>query len=157
MNQDKDRFAPDAGYRMTETIHLRSLVPGKYMVILLLSLLSFPLRAAGPEETAKLVTAAIQNGNAGEVSKYFNAMVDLSVPGYDDTYSRTQAGQILKEFFSRYPIKSFKINKEGSSNDGSRYSIGELLTGQITYRVYFLIKPVGGQSLVQQLQIQEKN
>ena len=47
--------------------------------------------------------------------------------------------------------------KDGSSNDGSRYAIGDLQTEQTAYRVYFLIKPVGGQSLIHQLQIQEKN
>ncbi len=124
-----------------------------FFMILLTSSVVF----AGPEETAKLVTVAIQGGNAAEVAKYFNTMVDLSVPGYDDTYSRAQAGQILRDFFLKYPVKSFKISKEGSSNDGSRYSIGELQTGQVIYRVYFLIKPVNGQSLLQQLQIQEKN
>jgi len=128
-----------------------------FLTVLILFLFASPSFADGPEETARLVTAAIQTGNAGELSKYLNTMVDLSVPGYDDTYSRNQASQILREFFSRYPVKSFKINKEGSSNDGSRYSIGELQTGQTNYRVYFLIKPVAGQNLVQQLQIQEKN
>lgn len=147
MIQDKGCFAPV----IFSPLHHGTMA--LFFMILLTSSVIF----AGPEETAKLVVTGIQNGNAGEVSKYFNVMVDLSVPGYDDTYSKAQAGQILRDFFLKYPVKSFKINKEGSSNDGSRYSIGELQTGQITFRVYFLIKPVGAQNLIQQLQIQEKN
>jgi len=125
-------------------------------ILLLPTLLLMGFSAfSGQEETANLVTSAIQSGNAQEVSKYFNAMVDLTVPGYDDTYSKAQAGQILKEFFSQNPVKTLKINKQGSSPDGSQYTIGSLETNKKTYRIYFLIKTVGGQNLVQQFQIQD--
>ena len=113
------------------------------------------LAKAGPEETATQVASAIQAGSATEVAKYFNAMIDLTLPGYDDTYSKTQAGQIMKEFFSQNPVKSFKITRQGSSPDGSQYSIGSLDTGKKVFRVYFLIKSVNGQNLVHQLQVQE--
>jgi hypothetical protein len=110
---------------------------------------------AGPEETSAQVAAAIQAGNAAEVAKNFNAMVDLTLPGYDDTYSKTQAGQILKDFFTQNPVKSFKVTRQGSSPDGSQYTIGSLETGKKIFRVYFIIKAVNGQNLVQQLQVQE--
>ncbi len=108
-----------------------------------------------PEDTAKQVAAALQAGNAAEVAKHFNPMVDLSLPGSDDTYSKTQAGQILKEFFVNHPVKSFKVSKQGSSADGSTYCIGTMEAGGKSYRVYYLIRQVGGQDLVQQLQVQE--
>jgi len=109
----------------------------------------------GPEETATKVANAIQAGNAQEVAKNFNAMVDLTLPGYDDTYSKIQAGQILKDFFSQNPVKSFKITRQGSSPDGSQYTIGSLEAGKKIFRVYFIIKSVNGLNLVQQLQVQE--
>jgi hypothetical protein len=125
--------------------------------ILLFSIfLQFGLHAfAGPEEIAKQVTSAVQSSNALEIAKYFNAMIDLTLPGYDDTYSKAQAGQILKEFLTQNPIKSFKITKQGTSPDGSQYIIGNLETNKKTYRLYFLIKAVGGQDLVQQFQVQD--
>ena len=64
---------------------------------------------SGPEETATQVSAAILAGNAADVAKYFNAMVDLTLPGYDDTYSKIQAGQILKDFFTQNPVKGFNM------------------------------------------------
>ena len=111
--------------------------------------------AGGPEDTATLVSSAIQSGNAVEVAKYFNSMVDLTLPGYDDSYSKIQAGQILKDFFTKNQVKSFKITRQGSSPDGSQYSIGSLDTGKKVFRVYFLIKSVNGQNLVHQLQVQD--
>ena len=108
-----------------------------------------------PGDTATQVASAIQAGNAEELKKYFNSMVDLTLPGYDDSYSKTQAGQIMKEFFIQNPVKSFKVTKQGSSPDGSQYAIGSLDTGKKVFRVYFLIKSVNDQNLVQQLQVQE--
>jgi len=107
------------------------------------------------DDTAAMVASAIQAGNATEVSRYFNSMVDLTLPGYDDTYSKAQASQIIKDFFSQNPVKSFKVTRQGSSPDGSKYMIGSLDTGKKVYRVYFLIKSVNGQNLVHQLQFQE--
>ena len=114
-------------------------------------LLAFP----GPDDISAQVTAAIQAGNAADVAKNFNAMVDLTLPGYDDTYSKAQASQILKDFFSQNPVKSFKVTRHGSSPDGSQYTIGSLETGKKVFRVYFIIKAVSGQNLVQQLQVQD--
>ena len=84
----------------------------------------------GPDDTASQVAAALQAGNAADVAKNFNTMVDLTLPGFDDTYSKIQAGAILKDFFTQNPVKSFKITRQGSSPDGSQYTIGSLETGK---------------------------
>jgi hypothetical protein len=128
-----------------------------FLIIITLSFLSPPDLSAGsgPEETATQVIAALQNGNATEISKHFNAMVDLTLPGYDDSYSKAQAGQILKDFFTREPVKAVKVTRQGNSPDGSQYTIGTLETSKKSYRVYFLVKNSGGQSMVHQFQIQD--
>ena len=119
------------------------------------SLFFFLLSFSPPSDTAKLVATALQAGNAREVAKYFNTMVDLSLPMSDDTYSKTQAEQILRDFFTKNPVKSFKVSKQGNSADGTTYCIGTLEAGNKTFRVYFLVKSNGTQNLVQQMQIQE--
>jgi len=132
-----------------KNLHI-TLISFIFPALILLGFTSF----AGPGETATQVASALQAGNAADVAKNFNAMVDLTLPGYDDTYSKTQAGQILKDFFAQNPVKSFKITRQGNSPDGSQYTIGSLEAGKKTFRVYFIIKPVNGQNLVQQLQVQ---
>ena len=122
-----------------------------FPAVLLMGFMSF----SGPEETVNQVASALQSGNAAEVSKYFNAMVDLTLPGYDDTYSKTQAGQILKDFFAQNQVKGFKITRQGASPDGSQFAIGSLEAGKKVFRVYFILKSVNGQNLIQQLQVQE--
>ena len=111
----------------------------------------------GPDEVVKQITKGIQTGDAAKVSNHFSTMVDLILPGYNDTYAKKQAGQILKEFFYQNPVKSFRVTKQGSSENGSHYAIGELQSGSKSYRVYFLLQPGGGENLIQQLKIEESN
>lgn len=102
------------------------------------------------------IIAALSAGNAVELSRYFNSMVDLGIAGNEDTYSQTQATRIVQDFFNKNKVKSMKINKQGTSNDGSKFSIGEMNAGGKVFRVYYLLKKVSGQFLIQQLQIQEE-
>lgn len=111
----------------------------------------------GPEEVNKQILDALTAGNASELSKYFNSMVDLGLAGIQDVYSKNHASRILKDFFEKNPVKSVKILKQGTSNDGSQFSIGEIVAGPKTYRLYYLLKKISTQYLIQQFQIEEDN
>lgn len=112
--------------------------------------------AGGPDKVLRDVTAGFQSGDAAAVSNHFHTMVDLTLPGAEGTYSKAQASQILKDFLSRTPVKGFKVTRQGSSPDGSTYCIATLTSGSVSYRVYCLIKAVGGSHKVYQMQIQEQ-
>jgi hypothetical protein len=128
------------------------------LVLLAALLLSFRFEPASVEDdTNKQILAALTAGNAVVLSSFFNNMIDLGIAGNEDTYSKTQATQILKDFFIKNPVKSVKFTSEGSSTDGSQFTIGEMKTGTGTYRLYFLLKKVSGKFLIQQLQIQKQN
>ncbi|MCX6245348.1 MAG: DUF4783 domain-containing protein [Bacteroidetes bacterium] len=128
-------------------------------VLLLVGIL-FPrlsMSSSVPDDPHKQIIAALTEGNATALSEYFNSMVDLGISGNEDTYSKTQATQILKDFFIKNPLKSLKINRQGSSTDGSLFAIGEMKAGADNFRVYYLLKKVSGKFLIQQLQIQKEN
>jgi hypothetical protein len=105
----------------------------------------------------KQIVSALSAGNATELADFFNTMVDLSIPGTEDTYGKTQATRILQDFFSKYPVKSYKSSKQGSSNDGSQFSIGRMEAGNKIFRVYYLMKRTPDKFLIHQFQIQEEN
>jgi hypothetical protein len=115
-----------------------------------------PVLGQTEEEVNGKIVSAISTGNTEELGKYFNSMVDLNIPGIEDSFSKTQAVRILHDFFSRYPVKSYKINKTGNSKDGSQFSIGKLEAGSKSFRVFYLIKKISDQYLVHQFQIQEE-
>ena len=125
------------------------------VLIVLLSLHSFT--ASAQDDINKPIVSALTAGNAATLSDYFNTMVDLGISGNEDSYSKTQATQILKDFFSKNPVKSVKITRQGTSTDGSQFSIGEMQAGTSTFRIYYLLKKVSGKFLIQQLQIQKAN
>jgi len=111
----------------------------------------------GPEETNKQIISAIEAGNAENLSNYFNSMVDCGIMGNEDTYSKTQATRIIQVFFDKYPVKSLKITKQGTSTDGSHFSIGELNAGGKMFRLYYLLKKISANHVIQQFQIQEEH
>ncbi|MCX6270223.1 MAG: DUF4783 domain-containing protein [Bacteroidetes bacterium] len=108
-----------------------------------------------PEDVQKEISNAIRVGNISELSRYFNTSVDLTVPGNENTFSKAQAELIMKDFFTKNPPLSFKINHQGSSKDGSLYFIGtyQTTTGK-NFRTYYLIKKIGDKYLIQQLQFE---
>ncbi len=102
------------------------------------------------------IIAAIQKGNSSELAKYFNSSIDLDVPGNDGTFSKKQAEIIIKDLFKKYPPKSFTIKQSGSSNDGSKFSIGIYTsTNNKILRTYYLIKKVSGNYTIHMLQFEE--
>jgi hypothetical protein len=105
----------------------------------------------------KQIGSALSAGNATELTNYFNTMVDISIPNTDDSFGKTQATRILQDFFSKYPVKSYKTNKLGSSTDGSQFSIGRMEAGSKIFRVYYLMKKSSDKYLIHQFQIQEEN
>jgi hypothetical protein len=108
-------------------------------------------------EIHKQIASALSTGNATELTRYFNTLVDLSIPGTEDSYGTTQATRILQDFFSKFPVKSYKPSKQGSSNDGSQFSIGRMESGNKIFRVYYLMKKSSDRYLIHQFQIQEEN
>ncbi len=115
-------------------------------------------RAAGADLQAALreVTKALQNGSADVISGYLGKMVDLDLPGFQGTYSRSQAGKIISDFFADHKVKEFKVNRQDKTGDGGYYVVGHLVSGSTTYRVYLVVKEEGGSAVVPVFRINEQ-
>ena len=125
-------------------------------MILSLVILSFSLPQAG-EGVIEKISGALNMGDVQGLGNHFNNTIDLSLPGSEGTYSNKQTEQLLKAFFKTNSVKSFNLDHQGNSNDGSQYMIGTLssMSGK-TFRVYVLIKKFGDNDLIQQLQFEEE-
>jgi len=107
--------------------------------------------------TAKEISQCFKNANASKLATYFNNSLDLTLPGNEGAYSKKQAEQILKTFFSNNPVNAFTLDHTGNSNNGSTYLIGSYKsTSQKKFRVYLLIKNSNNVDLIQQLQIEQE-
>lgn len=123
-------------------------------VLLFLGLLAFvsPSFAQIPAE----IVLSIQNGNDEMLAKYFNQNVELVVQSHDDVFSKSQARQIVAEFFKGNKPKQFSIIHQGGK-EGARYAIGSLVTSTGNFRVYFLLKNKEDNSYIHQLKIEKQN
>lgn len=103
------------------------------------------------------ISAAIRSGNPANISKYFIENIDLKVISQEDVYSKPQAEMILKDFFAKHPVKSYTVAHKSEAKNGSQYVIGTLETANGKFRVYFLTKTTGSETLIQQFRIETGN
>jgi len=101
------------------------------------------------------IVVSIQNGNGAALAAYFNENVEMVVDSHDDVYSKSQAQQIVTEFFKSNKPKQFSIIHQGGK-DGARYAIGSLTTNTGTFRVYFLLKNKDSISYIHQFRIEKQ-
>ena len=110
------------------------------------------------EDINQDIISAIKTGNSKELAKHFSATIELTVPEHEGNFSKVQAELLVKNFFVKYSPKTFTVNNKGKSRSGSSYTIGTLVTGNGTFRIYYLIKNISGVNCIQQLlfEIQKK-
>jgi hypothetical protein len=105
------------------------------------------------DKTVKGIIESFRSGDANDLSKYMNSMLDLSLPGYDDSYSSQQASRIVAEFFSKNSVQSFTVLKQTETGETLTQIIGELKCKAKTYQVSILIRKSGNQYRINQIKI----
>lgn len=102
------------------------------------------------------IVAALKSGNVERMSKYFDQMVDVSVPGKNNTFSKGQAELVLKDFFNLNKVKNFELQHSGS-NPSSNFIIGTLITSSGNFRTTVYMRQRGNQQLVQGIEFEPRN
>jgi len=123
------------------------------ILFILISLV--PLIGSAQEKVPEGVPLAFKAGNAEALSEFFNEDIELVILEEEDVYSRKQAEQIMRKFFTDHRPSAFKIIFEGGK-ETSRYAIGSLNTENGVFRIYLLIKEQDNQPLIHQLRIEEE-
>jgi len=100
------------------------------------------------------IIESFRKGNSEELGNYFNDMVDLNIPGFRESYSKTQASRIIRDFFATRNVSSVSVSKQGDSPDGSKYTVGTMTAGGKKYSLYILLRKNKGEYRICQLQIQ---
>jgi hypothetical protein len=101
------------------------------------------------------VSSHIKEANIKELSLYFDVTVELTIQERENSYSKAQAEIILKNFFMKYPPKSFKVMHRGTSEKGGKYLIGLLTTENGgSFRTSVIIIEKEAQFYVQQIRFE---
>ena len=88
------------------------------------------------------VKSALNTGSSKELVKYLDKTSDIDIEGEKAAYSKTQAEEILKDFFQSYPPTNFQIVHQGASRAGSPYVIGQYSYKSGSFRVWIRLKEV---------------
>ncbi len=91
------------------------------------------------------------------ISDNFNDFIDIDILGVERTFSKEQGVSILKNFFKKYPIKSYEEKHTGISKNDIYYTIYTYETiDNNSFIIYYLFKNVKGKTIIYQLKIQQK-
>jgi hypothetical protein len=114
------------------------------------------LGSTAPGDIPQAMLDALKTGNSAQLSRYFNASIELAIPGKEDIYSNKQAELIVKDFFAKHVPSNFTVLHKGGK-EGSQYAIGNLTTSTGNFRVTLLIKLKDGNPFIHQLRFEEEN
>lgn len=101
------------------------------------------------------IVIALKAGNASQVAKYFDTTVEITLPEKSNSYSKSQAEMILRDFFKNNPIKGFDVIHKGE-NGGSQYCIGTLFTKNASFRTTVFMKQKGDRQTLQEIRFENR-
>ncbi|MDR3350504.1 MAG: DUF4783 domain-containing protein [Prevotellaceae bacterium] len=130
----------------------------KYQLFLLIACVACTAAAQPVDSRASFdaIETYVQQGNAAALSAWFPDTVECNLLGEENSYSRTQATMILKDFFEKYPPAQFAF-KHSSDKRTVKYAIGLLETqNNEQLRVTILLKDKGDDLKIQQLRIEKE-
>jgi hypothetical protein len=93
----------------------------------------------------------LKTGSAKEMAKHLNQSIDINMEGNVNTYSKTQAEFVFRDFFKKHPPTDFAIVHTGSSKGGLQFAIGRYLSGSDSYSVLMRVKDVSGAYLIHEI------
>jgi hypothetical protein len=122
------------------------------MKSLLFALLIVPV-AAGLAD----ISRALGSGNADALGQYLDNSVEISVLDQENVYTKAQAVQVIRQFFTKNPPRNFSLVHQGASKGSdSEYCIGNLTTANGSFRVYLYMKVTGTNYLIQELRFDQE-
>ena len=106
-----------------------------------------------PDYNIDDIALAMRSGNINQLARYLDTRVDISLPEKSDTYSKSQAELIIRDFFSTNVVRNFLVKHKGE-NSGLEFCIGVLQTRNGDYRTTLFIKQKGDKLYLQELRFQ---
>ncbi|MBT1698572.1 DUF4783 domain-containing protein [Fulvivirgaceae bacterium PWU4] len=107
--------------------------------------------AMAQNDVIGMIRETIKAGSAKELSRYLNQTVDVTIEGKVESYSKSQAEFVFRDFFKQHPPSEFGIIHQGSSRGGQPFAIGQYKSGDDVYRVFMKIKSINNQQLLHEI------
>lgn len=123
---------------------------------ILFSILLGGISVLASAQTMDNIVTSLRGGNATELAQYFQPNVEISLQESANSYSKSQAQQVLNEFFGKNTVRSFTVVHQGTSPEGAKFVIGTLGTSNQTYRVYLYAVNNTGKLSIRELRFEQQ-
>ncbi len=120
------------------------------ILVVLLFTLSISLKANLPQGIAK----GFRAGDAQVVAKYLAPTLEISIVGNSSMYSKTQATQVLRDFFNSHNPKKI-VEKHNGGRGNSQFSVFSFATGSEKFRATIFYKGSGEEARISQITIEK--
>lgn len=94
-------------------------------------------------------------GNSKDIAKNFFSSVELIINDEEDVYSKAQAEQILRDFFSKHDPSKSTVIHHINTNPNFRFGILSLVTKSGKFRVSITLKKSGSSFLISELRLEQ--
>jgi hypothetical protein len=103
------------------------------------------------------ITKAISTGNVTALEPYLDKSVEISILEQENVYGKTEAVQILKNFFLKNkPVTFSQMHTGQSKGKEAQYSIGSMNTATGSFRVYTYVRVEGDKCFVQEIRFDKE-
>jgi hypothetical protein len=100
------------------------------------------------------LSVSFKAGNAKEIAASFSSSVELIIIDDEDVYSKAQAEQILRNFFTKYPPAKSSVIHLINTNPKFRFGILSLHTKNGKFRVSITMKKSANAFFITELRIE---
>lgn len=100
------------------------------------------------------VEQAFNREDAAKIVSYGKDKILLQIQGKEGVYAQSQATQLLKDFFNRKPVSSFRFTFKGKENDDSPLTTGTYISKSESFRVTIKWKHIGSELRIESLSIE---
>jgi hypothetical protein len=100
------------------------------------------------------VEQAFGREDAAKIISYGKDKVLLQIQGKEGVYAQSQATQLLKDFFNRKPVSSFRFTFKGKESDDSPLTTGTYASKSESFRVTVKWKHLGSDLKIESLSIE---
>lgn len=105
-------------------------------------------------EAFNAVEQAFNREDAAKVISYGKEKVIMQIQGKEGVYAQAQATQLLKEFFTRKPVTSFRFTFRGKETDEMPLTTGTYTSKSETFRVTLKWKRINSDLKIESLSIE---
>lgn len=125
--------------------------------LILIVLMSVSFLSVRAQSGLDAITKALSAGDATALSNYFDQNVEVCVMDNEEVYAKTQAAQIVRDFFGKNKPKAYaQVHQGASTGKASQYTIGKLTTATGNFRVYVYLKVSGSSTLIQEIRFDKE-